>query len=75
MSQRDISAEEIQEMYGIDITMFPKSSYYINEATGMLVIFDRSKIAFEGSVKPKDIVYGSFSDSYFHYFTKIEGGQ
>lgn len=75
MNRSDVSPEEIQKNYGIDITMFPKSSYYINEATSTLVIFDRSKIAFEGSVKPKDVVYGSFSDSYFHYFPKIEDKQ
>jgi hypothetical protein len=65
------SPEDIQRDYGIDITMFPNSSYYINKATEMLVISDRSRIAFEGSVKPKDVVHGSFSDTYFHYFSKI----
>jgi hypothetical protein len=75
MSNNVASPEEIQNTYGIDVTMFPKSSYYINDATGMLVVFDRSQIAFEGSIKPKDTVYGSFSDTYFYYFSKIEGAQ
>lgn len=66
------SNEEIMETYGIDVTMFPKSGYQVNEEIGMLIIFDRSRIAFEGAVKPKEVVYGSFSDMYFHYFQKIK---
>lgn len=75
MSKNLISVEEIIEVYGVDLTMFPNSSYYINEQTGILVISDRSKIAFEGRIKPKDVVHGSYSDSYFYYFTKLEGEQ
>jgi len=72
MNRRGISPEEILHTYGIDVTAVPGSRYYINEDTGMLVIFDRSMIAFEGEVKPKEVIYGSFSDAYFHYFSQIE---
>lgn len=66
------TVEEILDEYGIDVSSFPKYSYHINENTGMLVISDRSKIAFEGSIKPKDVIHGTFSDTYFHYFEQIK---
>jgi len=75
MNRPGTSIEEIQKNYGIDISIFPKSGYYVNEETGMLVIFDRSQIAFEGSIKPKETVYGSFSDTYFYYFEKLKEDQ
>ena len=55
--------------------MLPEPNYYINESVGMLVIFDRTRIAFDGEVKPVDIVHGSFSDTYYHYFKKLEANK
>jgi hypothetical protein len=74
MVRMGISPREILDSYGIDVSSIPESRYYINEETGMLVVFDRSRIVFEGDVKPKEVVYGSFSDMHFHYFPRI-GGQ
>lgn len=72
MNSVRISQEDILNDYGIDVSMFAESNYYINESTGMLIIFDRTRIAFDGEVKPVDVVHGSFSDTYYHYFKKLE---
>ena len=72
MNRPGISQEDILNTYGIDVSMFSESNYYINESTGMLVIFDRTRIAFDGEVKPIETIHGSFSDTYFHYFKKLE---
>jgi hypothetical protein len=72
MNRKGTSIKEIHQDYGIDVSTFSKSGYYINEETETLVIFDKSKIAFEGPVKPKDAIYGSFSDTYFYYFAKLK---
>lgn len=75
MNRLGISQENILNDYGIDVSMFPESNYYINESAGMLVIFDRTRIAFDGEVKPVDVVHGSFSDTYYHYFKKLEANK
>jgi hypothetical protein len=72
MNRPEISQEDILKNYGIDVSMFSSSNYYINESTGMLIVFDRTRIAFDGEIKPVEVVHGSFSDSYFHYFKKLE---
>lgn len=72
MKMKEKTVEEILNEYGIDVSSFSKSSYHVNENTGMLVISDRSKIAFEGAIKPKDVIHGNFSDTYFHYFEKLK---
>lgn len=64
--------DEIQSIYGIDPSSIQNSSYYINEESGMLVISSRSMVAFEGEVKPAYTASGSFSDSCFYYFRKLE---
>jgi hypothetical protein len=73
MHGADESIKNIMDLYGLDVSVFPRSSYYINEKTEMLVISDRTKIEFGGNVQPKEVVYGSFSDSYFYYFEKLGG--
>ena len=75
MNSHGISQENILNDYGIDVNMLPEPNYYINESVGMLVIFDRTRIAFDGEVKPVDIVHGSFSDTYYHYFKKLEANK
>lgn len=75
MTREEKTPEEILEEYGVDVTTFSRSSYQIKENTGMLVISDRSRIAFEGEIKPKEVVHGNFSDMYFHYFQKLEDKQ
>lgn len=75
MKRKEITPEEIRDEYGVDVSSFSRSSYHVNENTGMLVISDRSKIAFDGEIKPKEVVHGNFSDMYFHYFQKLEGNQ
>jgi hypothetical protein len=75
MNRTGISQEEILNNYGVDISMFSSFNYYINESTGMLIVFDRTRIAFDGEIKPVEVVHGSFSDTYFHYFKKLEDKQ
>lgn len=75
MNRAGIDPSEVLNEYGIDISMFPESNYYINESAEMLVIFDRTRIAFDGEIKPIDVVHGGFSDMYFHYFKKLDRQQ
>lgn len=63
--------EEIVEKYGVDPSLIPYSSYSINENTGILSITSKSKVDFSDAV-PKDEIYGTFSDSYYYYFTPLK---
>lgn len=72
MRSDEFLPETILKNYGIDVRLFPRSSYHINESTEMLIIADRSIIAFEGQFKPKEVIHGTFSDTYFHYFPRIK---
>lgn len=63
---------EVRKHYGIDPSQIHGSTYYINEDTDMLVVTSKTKVAFEGEVKPKETIYGSFADTYFYYFKKLK---
>lgn len=63
--------DEVIKKYGVDPASVPGSTYMINERSGMLSISTKSKTTFS-SVKPIDEIYGSFSDSYYYYFTPLK---
>lgn len=66
-----MKTDEILDSYGVDPTTIPYSSYTINENTGILCITSKSKIDFL-DVAPKEEIYGTFSDSYYYYFSPLK---
>lgn len=72
MSKKQLSKKQILETFGVDVSNISTLSYNINEESDMLVICSRSKIDFDETTKPKETVYGSFSDTYFYYFSKVQ---
>jgi len=66
-----LSCDEIRSLYGVDPCEMQDVTYYVNDA-GMLVIVSKAAIKFDRNKKPVETIYGSFSDSHFYYFRKIQ---
>jgi hypothetical protein len=75
MNRFEVIQEYILNNYGIDISIFSGSNYYINESTGLLVVFNRTLIEFDGEIKPVEVMYGSLSDNYYYYFKRLADKQ